>query len=81
MSLLFPFGFVIAIGYAGAAATVWACIIPALLATKSRSLANGNKGFMAPGGKLMVGIVILFGALTALFHFMAMLGKLPAFVG
>ena len=32
LSLLFPFGFVVAIGYAGAAATVWACIIPALLA-------------------------------------------------
>ena len=34
LSLLFPFGFVVAIGYAGAAATVWACIIPALLAKK-----------------------------------------------
>ncbi len=29
LSLMFPFGFVVAIGYAGAAATVWACIIPA----------------------------------------------------
>ncbi len=81
MSLLFPFGFVIAIGYAGAAATVWACIIPALLATKSRTLVNGDKGFMAPGGKFMVGFVILFGVLTALFHFLAMLGHLPTFVG
>lgn len=36
LSLLFPFGFIIAIGYAGAAATVWACIIPVLLAYKSR---------------------------------------------
>ncbi|WP_158174526.1 aromatic amino acid transporter [Grimontia hollisae] len=81
MSLLFPFGFIIAIGYAGAAATVWACIIPALLAMKSRTLAGGTQGFMAPGGNAMVGAVILFGLLTALFHFLSMAGILPAFAG
>ncbi|MFM2587455.1 aromatic amino acid transporter [Vibrio sp. TBV020] len=80
-SLLFPFGFVIAIGYAGAAATVWACIIPALLVMKSRSKDNGGDGFVAPGGKLMIGLVISFGVLTAVFHFMAMAGVLPAFNG
>lgn len=46
LSLLFPFGFIIAIGYAGAAATVWACIIPVLLAYKSRSMENGYQGFL-----------------------------------
>lgn len=81
MSLLFPFGFIIAIGYAGAAATVWACIIPALLAMKSRTLAGGTQGFMAPGGNAMIGAVILFGLLTALFHFLSMAGILPAFAG
>ncbi|MCQ1061137.1 aromatic amino acid transporter [Photobacterium sp. ZSDE20] len=81
MSLLFPFGFVIAIGYAGAAATVWTCIIPALLVRKSRSLENGNEGFKAPGGKAMIMLVMGFGVLTAVFHFMSMLGILPAFRG
>ncbi|MGF1728533.1 aromatic amino acid transporter [Photobacterium kasasachensis] len=81
MSLLFPFGFVIAIGYAGAAATVWTCIIPALLVRKSRTLANGREGFRAPGGQVMIALVIGFGILTAVFHFMAMLGILPAFTG
>ncbi|KOO14912.1 transposase [Vibrio xuii] len=80
-SILFPFGFVIAIGYAGAAATVWACIIPALLVMKSRSKDNGDEGFVVPGGKFMVGLVISFGVLTAVFHFMAMAGVLPAFNG
>ncbi len=47
LSLLFPFGFVIAIGYAGAAATVWACIIPALLARKTRQVHAGAGGFTA----------------------------------
>lgn len=81
MSLLFPFGFVVAIGYAGAAATVWACIIPALLAYKSRSMKGGQEGFIAPGGQPMIIMVILFGLLTAVFHFLSMLGHLPVFNG
>ena len=81
LSLLFPFGFVVAIGYAGAAATVWACIIPALLAKKSRELAPQGGGFKAPGGQPMVVAVILFGVLTAIFHLMAMAGMLPIYTG
>ncbi|MCJ2376492.1 aromatic amino acid transporter [Vibrio sp. ZSDZ34] len=81
LSLMFPFGFVIAIGYAGAAATVWACIIPALLARKSRTLETGYEGFMAPGGSNMVILVIAFGVLTATFHVMSMFNMLPAFIG
>ena len=79
-SLAFPFGFVYAIGYAGAVATVWACIIPALLAWKIRKTRD-NAGFKAPGGNLMVGIVILFGIATAAFHFLSMMGVLPVFKG
>ena len=81
LSLLFPFGFVVAIGYAGAAATVWACIIPALLAKKSRELAPQGGGFKAPGGQPMVVAVIVFGVLTAIFHLMAMAGLLPVYTG
>ena len=81
LSLLFPFGFVVAIGYAGAAATVWACIIPALLAKKSRELAPRGGGFKAPGGQPMVVAVIVFGVLTAAFHLMAMAGMLPIYTG
>jgi len=81
LSLLFPFGFVIVIGYAGAAATVWTCIIPALLVRKSRMLENAHEGFKAPGGQVMIFLVIGFGVLTAAFHFMSMLGILPAFTG
>ncbi|WP_261815434.1 aromatic amino acid transporter [Vibrio gallicus] len=81
LSLLFPFGFVIAIGYAGAAATVWACIIPALLAKKTREAKTGNGGFVAPGGQAMITVVISFGVMTALFHVLSMTGTLPTFVG
>ncbi|SNX48628.1 Tryptophan-specific transport protein [Vibrio thalassae] len=81
MSLLFPFGFVIAIGYAGAAATVWACIIPALLAKRTREVHAGCEGFKVPGGKMMISLVITFGVLTAVFHILSMMGMLPTFVG
>lgn len=81
LSLLSPFGFVMAIGYAGAAATIWTCIIPVLLARKSRQLPEGQTGLVVPGGKFSLGLVLLFGIFTALFHFLAMADLLPAFTG
>ncbi|HLV77961.1 MAG TPA: aromatic amino acid transporter [Marinobacter sp.] len=77
LSLLSPFGFVLAISYAGAAAAVWACIIPALLARKSRMLEGGRTGFIAPGGQAAIALVLVFGVLTIAFHFMALAGWLP----
>lgn len=77
LSLFFPFGFLIAIGYAGAAATVWTCIIPALLAKKSRTLAKGGVGFVAPGGNKMILLVVFYGVAVAVLHFMGVLDLLP----
>ena len=59
------------------AATVWACIIPALLA-KSPELAPTRAGFKAPGGQPMIWWrSSSSGVLTAVFHLMAMAGMLP----
>ncbi|MGU5663845.1 aromatic amino acid transporter [Aeromonas sanarellii] len=82
LSLLFPFGFLVAIGYAGAVATLWTCIIPPLLAWKVRA-AQGDEGegFRAPGGVLMIALVIGFGVLTAAFHLLNMVELLPAYKG
>ncbi len=77
LSLFFSFGFLIAIGYAGAAATVWTCIVPALLARKSRALATGEVGFVAPGGSKMIVLVVFYGVAVAVLHFMGVLGLLP----
>ncbi len=79
LSLLFPSGFLMAIGYAGAVATLWTCIIPALLAWKVR--AGKGDGFRAPGGMPMIVGVLLFGVLTALFHLLNMAGLLPVYTG
>ncbi|MFM5256501.1 aromatic amino acid transporter [Aeromonas hydrophila] len=85
LSLLFPFGFLMAIGYAGAVATLWTCIIPALLAWKVRTGKGkqGDKkdGFRAPGGMPMIAGVFLFGVLTAAFHLLNMAGLLPVYTG
>ncbi|MDP8079744.1 aromatic amino acid transporter [Phocoenobacter skyensis] len=80
LSVLFPFGFVTAIGYAGAVATIWTCIVPALLAKKARER-NGTEGFHVSGGNLLLGLLILFGIMIAIIHFLDMFGVLPSFKG
>lgn len=59
--LLWPNGFLYAIGYAGLAATIWAAIVPALLARKSRKR-FGSPKFRVWGGKPMIALITVFGA-------------------
>lgn len=80
-SLFAPFGFVAAIGLAGAAATIWTCIIPALLAKKLRQRQPELQGFVVAGGNVTVYAVMIFGVLTACFHLLAMADVLPIFNG
>lgn len=81
LSLLFPLGFLIAIGYAGAIATIWTCIIPALLLLKSRQRHPKATGFKTPGGKTTALLVLIFGVLVAIFHILNMFHMLPNFKG
>ncbi|AUI66757.1 MULTISPECIES: aromatic amino acid transporter [Glaesserella] len=81
LSVLFPFGFLKAIGYAGAVATIWTCIIPAILVYKVRQQNPNQQGFIACGGSFMVVALILFGILVATFHFLTMFNMLPIFKG
>lgn len=78
MSILFPLGFLKAIGYAGAVATIWTSIIPALLAYKSRKI-NTAATFRVCGGNGLIIFIALFGVFVAIFHFLAMFGYLPFF--
>lgn len=81
LSLVAPFGFVAAIGLAGAAATIWTCIIPATLAKTLRQKVPVQEGFVVPGGNVTIYAVIAFGVLTAAFHLLAMANLLPVFKG
>lgn len=77
-ALLFPNGFIYAIGYAGLAATVWAAIIPAMMAYVSRKRFP-NAAYRVPGGTALVMFIILFGLINAVAHILAMLDILPIY--
>ena len=76
--LLWPNGFLYAIGYAGLAATIWAAIVPALLARASRKR-FGSPLFRVWGGKPMIALVLLFGLGNVIVHFLSSFNVLPTY--
>ncbi len=74
--IFFPNGFYAAIGYAGLAATVWAAIVPALMAKASREK-FGNTQFRTWGGNILIYVIIAYGLIIATCHILAMFGLLP----
>ncbi|WP_028771884.1 tryptophan permease [Shewanella waksmanii] len=79
LGLLFPNGFLIAIGFAALAATVWAAIVPALMAHKSRKMFANSDSYRVPGGTAVIVIVIAFGVITGACHLLAMADLLPVY--
>ncbi|MEQ4794272.1 aromatic amino acid transport family protein, partial [Klebsiella variicola subsp. variicola] len=78
LAFIFPDGFLSAFGFAGLAATIWAAIIPALMAKASRQR-HQAQSFKAPGGMFMIGFVILFGVINAGAHILANFNLLPIY--
>ena len=76
--LLWPNGFLYAIGYAGLAATIWAAIVPALLARKSRKR-FGSPKFRVWGGKPMIALILVFGVGNAVIHVLSSFNLLPVY--
>ncbi|MGS0728349.1 aromatic amino acid transport family protein, partial [Shewanella sp. 0m-11] len=79
MGILFPNGFLVAIGFAALAATIWAAIVPAMMAYKSRKMFAGSDSFTVPGGTPLIILVIIFGLVTGACHLLAMAGVLPVY--
>lgn len=77
-ALLFPNGFLYAIGFAGLAATIWAVIVPAMMARASRRRFP-QATYRAPGGHGMILFIILFGVVNAVAHLLTLLNMLPVF--
>ena len=77
-SMFFPDGFLIAIGFAGLAATVFAIIIPAMAAKASRRTL-GNPLFRVWGGNGLIHFLYGYGMLVALCHILGSAGWLPVF--
>ncbi|OOF71026.1 aromatic amino acid transporter [Rodentibacter caecimuris] len=80
LSLKYPYGFVIAIGYAGLAATIWAAIVPALLVKASRQKFT-HSSFTVYGGNFMIYFIFLFALLNILAQVAMQFGWLPQFTG
>lgn len=78
LALIFPNGFIYAIGFAGLAATIWAVIVPAMMARESRKRFPNNS-YKAPGGMSIIVFVILFGVINAAAHILSLLGLLPIY--
>ena len=80
MSLLYPYGFVTAIGYAGLAVSIWMIIIPALLvrASKKKFTQSNYKVF---GGKWLIYLVVVFGLLNIFCYIAGQMGWIPIFKG
>lgn len=76
--LIWPNGFIYAIGFAGLAATVWAAIVPALLARASRKRFN-SPHYRVWGGNAMIVLILCFGAANALIHILSSINLLPVY--
>ena len=76
--LLWPDGFLYAIGWAGLAATIWSVIVPALMLRASRRKFSGGL-YTTPGGGLTVPALLLFGCVTAVCHTLAVFNLLPMY--
>lgn len=74
--LLWPEGFLHAIGFAGLAATLWAVITPALLARASRKR-FGSPRYRVWGGTPMIALVLFFGVICAVSHLLFVFDCLP----
>ncbi|MDV1015609.1 tryptophan permease [Klebsiella grimontii] len=76
--LLWPNGFIYAIGFAGLAATVWAAIVPALLARASRRR-FGSPNYRIWGGNAMIILILCFGGANAIIHILSSFNLLPVY--
>lgn len=80
-SLLLPFGFLTAIGFAASAAAFWACIIPAILVKKFRNerATTDTTLYRVPGNDWTLISVALFGVVTIIVHLLNAFSLLPVF--
>lgn len=76
--LIWPDGFLAAIGWAGLAASVWSVLVPALLVSAGRKK-FAPVGYFAPGGSTIIKILFLYGILVAVCHILFVFELLPMY--
>lgn len=79
--LMFPTGFVTAIGYVGLAATVWTALIPAMLLYRARQKFGRSSHYAVKGGIGLMIWVFLFGVINIAAQILSQLEWVPVFKG
>ena len=82
--MLYPTGFVTAIGYVGLAAALWTGIVPALMLRASRKKHGLGKGYSVCGGRFGFAFtvwVLAFGIINIAAQLLSRAGILPVFKG
>lgn len=79
-AMIWPDGFLLAIGYAGLAATLWAVITPAMLAYQARRRFP-HATWQVRGGIAPVILVLVFGVINALVSLLSYWDLLPVYAG
>ena len=75
---VWPNGFLMAIGWAGLAATIWSVIVPALMLRVSRKKFP-DSAYRTPGGAKTVPLLLIYGIVTAICHVLFVLHVLPMY--
>ena len=76
--LLWPDGFLLAIGWAGLAAAFWSVIVPALLLKAARSRFAAH-GYRVRGGSLLITLLLVYGVVVAICHTLFVFDLLPMY--
>ena len=76
--IIWPDGFLPAIGWAGLAASIWSVIVPALLLRASRRKYQASL-YRVPGGSTTVPLLLVYGIIVAVCHTLYVFNLLPVF--
>ena len=76
--IIWPDGFLPAIGWAGLASAFWAVIVPALLLGAGRKK-FASRGYVTPGGRLTAPMLLLYGCFVAVCHTLFVFNLLPMY--
>ena len=69
-ALIYPEGFILALGYGGALVAILLLILPALMTYSGRYIRKEKSDFVTPGGKFSIALVIVFGISVIILQFL-----------
>ena len=78
--MIYPDGFLVAIGWAGLAATIWSVIIPALLLRAARQRNDKQvQNYRVWGGNFTIYGLLVFGCVVGICHILFVFELLPMY--